>query len=344
TEGVNNTILHVYITQAYPDKVPGINAYFGTEFNRNNTWFYQGSAFIDYIRRCNYVLQQGKPVNDVAYFIGEDAPKMTGVRNPELPKGYGYDYINAEVIETRLAVKDGKLVLPDSTAYRILVLPQLETMRPQLLAKIKELVNAGAVVLGPRPKRSPSLEGYGKADRLVQDMAAEIWGKVDGVKVKYGTYGKGRVLSGLSMEEAFKLLNLRPDFYMSEAKPVLYTHRSTPESEIYFITNQSDSVVSFNPQFRTAGRQPEWWNPVNGNSRGMDEFTIGDSYTSLPVTLEAYQSGFIVFTKATGKASFASKNFPASVTAAEITSPWEVKFDKEKRGPEKAVVFDKLID
>ncbi|MEO6149361.1 MAG: glycosyl hydrolase, partial [Mucilaginibacter sp.] len=148
TEGINNTILHVYITQPYDDKVPGVNAGFSTEFNRNNTWFYQGSAFIDYLRRCNYTLQQGKPVNDVAYFIGEDAPKMTGVRDPELPKGYGYDYINAEVIESRLTVKDGRLVLPDSTSYRILVLPKLQTMRPQLLAKIKELVNAGAVILG----------------------------------------------------------------------------------------------------------------------------------------------------------------------------------------------------
>jgi hypothetical protein len=38
-------------------------------------------------------------VADVAYFIGEDAPKMTGVRRPELPPGRDFDYINAEVIQ-----------------------------------------------------------------------------------------------------------------------------------------------------------------------------------------------------------------------------------------------------
>ena len=79
TEGINNTLLHVYIHQ--PDeKLPGANAWFGTEFNRHNTWFYQGKAFIEYMRRCNFLLQKGKPVNDIAYYIGEDAPKMTGIR------------------------------------------------------------------------------------------------------------------------------------------------------------------------------------------------------------------------------------------------------------------------
>jgi len=64
TEGINNTLLHVFIEQLYEDRNPGVNAGFGTEFNRKNTWFYQDKAFIDYIRRCNYMLQQGKPVND----------------------------------------------------------------------------------------------------------------------------------------------------------------------------------------------------------------------------------------------------------------------------------------
>ena len=90
----------------------------------------------------------------------EDAPKMTGIVEPELPKGYQFDYINAEVIECDLFVKDGLLTLPHGTQYRILVLPKLETMRPELLAKIGKLIEDGAVVLGPAPKRSPSGESF----------------------------------------------------------------------------------------------------------------------------------------------------------------------------------------
>jgi hypothetical protein len=97
--------LHVRIHQPWEDKVPGVNAWFGTEFNRHNTWFEQGKAWVDYVRRCCWVLQQGNRVADVAYFIGEDAPKMTGVHKPELPSGRDFDYINADVIVNHLGVK-----------------------------------------------------------------------------------------------------------------------------------------------------------------------------------------------------------------------------------------------
>jgi len=130
-EGINNTLLHVYITQPYEDKNPGMNAWFGNEFNRKNTWFSQIDVYTAYLKRTNYMLQQGLNVADVAYFIGEDTPKMTGITDPALPVGYQFDYMNAEVIEKYMTVKDGLITLPHGTQYRILVLPKLETMRPE---------------------------------------------------------------------------------------------------------------------------------------------------------------------------------------------------------------------
>ena len=161
-EGINNTLLHVYITQP-DDRLPGVNAWFGNEFNRHNTWFSQIDNYLTYLKRANFMLQQGLNVADAAYFIGEDAPKMTGIVDPALPTGYQFDYMNAEVIEKYMDVKDGKITLPHGTQYRILVLPKLETMRPELLAKIKELIEKGAVVMGPAPSRSPSLQNQPKS-------------------------------------------------------------------------------------------------------------------------------------------------------------------------------------
>ena len=57
-------------------------------------------------------MQQGTYVADVAYFIGEDTPKMTGSIDPQLPKGYSFDFINSEVLLTRATVKDDCLTLP----------------------------------------------------------------------------------------------------------------------------------------------------------------------------------------------------------------------------------------
>lgn len=370
TEGVNNTLLHVYIQQPYENKSPGVNAGFGTEFNRKNTWFYLGKAFVDYLRRCNFLLQQGLPVNDVAYFIGEDAPKMTGVRDPELPAGYGFDYINAEVIQTRLQVKNGRLVLPDGMQYRLLVLPKLATMRPALLKRLKTLIAAGAVVLGPAPERSPSLQNYPQADKEIKQLAKEIWGKVNGQSVKWARYGKGIIASGMSVQEVMDLIKTVPDFEVPAKTPVLYTHRSTPGEEIYFVTNQSNETVSFSPAFRITGRQPEWWDAVTGESRPLPEFSSQGNTTTVPLKLDALQSGFVVFpgkgsdvfnasgragagsTKAGDEASAGVKpddaskttdqtptrNFPTPTPLQTLTGPWTVRF-----GPQE-YVWDRLQD
>ena len=85
------------------------------------------------------MLQQGLNIADVAFYR-RGCSKDDGVRDPELPKGYSYDYINAEVLINDLSVKDGKLVLPHGTSYSVLVLPKMRTMRPSVLKKIERLV------------------------------------------------------------------------------------------------------------------------------------------------------------------------------------------------------------
>ena len=344
TEGINNTLLHVFIQQPTDDKIPGINANFGNEFNRHNTWFYYLDLFTSYLKRSNFMLQQGKYVADVAYFIGEDAPKMTGITDPALPLGYSFDYINAEVIKGRVKVKDGKMVLPDGMSYSLLVLPQLETMRPEFLKKIKDLVADGAHVLGPAPRRSPSLQGYPLVDDEIKKMAAELWGNVDGKSIKSGKFEKGMVMSGMDMQAALNALNIIPDFNINGKEPVLYIHRNTPQEEIYFVSNQSEESISFSPSFRITGRQPEFWDPVTGTMRMLPEFSQNSSTTTIPLKLEPLQSAFIVFRKPVTNTSSEHSNFPKAQAIADIVRPWEVTFDTKMRGPEKPVVFENLID
>lgn len=344
TEGINATLLHLYIHQAYEDRQPGIDAWYGVEFNRHNTWYPHLDLFTDYLKRTNYMLQQGLDVADVAYFIGEDAPKMTGVREPEIPKGYSYDYMNAEVILRDLSVKDGRLVLPHGTSYRILVLPPLETMRPEVLQKIEQLVVDGAVIMGPPPNRSPSMEGYPKADEKVKTLASKMWGDLS---VKQRTYGQGTILTGMTMEEAFALLKVVPDCLFAANDPVLYTHRKLGEVEIYFITNQSEQMIRIEPKFRVQDKQPELWDAITGSVRLLPAFMQSGEITSVPLQLEANGSAFIVFRK-TGKPTVSGwdGNYPAFETVITFDRPWIVTFgsDEIKRGPVQSVIFEELLD
>jgi len=354
TEGINNTLLHVYIQQPSEDKVPGLNAWFGTEFNRHNTWFNEMGDFMKYIKRCNFMLQQGRYVAEVAYFISEDAPKMTGVRDPELPQGYSFDYVNAEVIKTRMTVKDGRLVLPDGMNYRILVLPKLETMRPQLLLKIKELVNQGAVVLGPRPSRSPSLQNFGSADMEVQKLSKELWGDINGSSIKTHRYGNGMVIDGMNLEEAMNLLKVGPDFKTPAADSLLFVHRELNDVDMYFVSNQKNQGVKFSADFRMADKTPQLWNPVTGQMHQLVDYEETDSTVKVPLELAPYESAFIVFKAHSGSKvndlknstrSYGVKiNYPEVIRSIKITGDWLVEFDSKMRGPAKPVVLKELQD
>lgn len=345
-EGINNTLLHVYISQPYEEKSPGVNAWFGTEFNRKNTWFSQIDVYITYLKRVNFMLQQGLNVADVAYFIGEDAPVMTGITDPPLPIGYQFDYINAEVLEKYMTVKNGLLTLPHGTQYKILVLPKLKTMRPELLTKIKKLVLEGAIVMGPPPERSPSLQNRPEADRQIQSMAKEIWGEVDGVNIKSKKFGKGMILNGLNMQEAFALINCIPDCQLPQDNSIHYGHRTLGNGEIYFLSNQTDKEQIVYPEFRITGKQPERWDPTTGSVRPLPAYELKEKTTIVPLKLAPFESIFVVFFKKAGQSSTKAleANFPKPEVIAKLIGPWTVIFDSSQRGPEKPVIFEKLQD
>ncbi len=292
-EGINHFVLHVYIHQPWEDRKPGVNAWFGTEFNRHNTWFEESDAWIEYLRRCCLLLQQGTRVADVAYFIGEDTPKMTGVRQPPLPSGCDFDYINAEVIENSLTVQDGMLTLPHGTTYRVLVLPEMSTMRPQLLRKIGELVAAGATIIGSPPSRSPSLQHFPACDQEVQQLAAEIWGDVKGTATGEHQLGKGRMIWGRSVDQILSATGASVDFRSSSS--LLYTHRRTGETDIYFVTNPQPKEVVATTAYRVGKRAPELWWPESGQiEQGTVYDTVGD-IVQVPLHLPAHGSVFVVF-------------------------------------------------
>jgi len=344
-EGINSSLLHVYITQP-DDRVPGYNAWFGTEFERNNTWNSQLDLFTSYLKRVDYLLQQGNNVADIAYFIGEDAPKMTGITDPALPAGYQFDYMNYDIIMNRLFVKDGLLTLPQGTQYRLLVLPKLTTMRPELVAKIKDLVRNGAIVYGPAPDHSPSLKGYPEADVTVKKLAEELWGDVDGVTIKSHKYGKGMIINGMDLKEALAMVGSQPDCQVGPVA-VNYGHRKAGNADIYFLTNQSaGQTVTVNPEFRVAGMQPELWLPTTGEIRPLPAYEQTATTTKVPLKLAPNESAFIVFRHAAGKAvsDDLSRNYPDPVTIAAIKGPWLVTFENTKFGPESPVKLDTLYD
>lgn len=348
TYGVNNTVLHLYISQPSEDRLPGSNAWFGTEFNRNNTWFKHMDLYTQYIKRCNYMMRQGWYQADVAYFIGEDAPRMVGIMEPWIPAGYQFEHMNAEVIMRDMTVKDGMLTLPHGVQFKVLVLPRrLKTMRPELLEKIERLILDGAIVMGPAPERSPSLQNQPEADRRVKEMAARIWGDVDGVNVKQRRYGKGMICDGLDFETLFAQLGYVPDCKVPDGMNVYQGHQKDGDTDIYILSNQDNRALTMDVAFRVTGKQPELWDPVTGVIRKLPAFRQEEKTTVVPMKLEKNECVFVVFReKGEPSATTLEANYPAPLRTREATDEWNVTFESAFKTPSpvRMATLDNLSD
>ena len=348
-EGINKTLLHLYVSQPDDSTLPGVNAWFGNEFNRKNTWWKQFYQFNNYLKRANLLLQQGNYVADIAYYIGEDTPCMVGITEPAPPSGLQYDFINAEVICHALKGNgDHTMSLPHGTSYRLLVLPPSGNMRPETLRKIARIIRQGGVVLGSKPLRSPSLQGYPESDAEVKAMADSLWGPGPDSK-RLRRIGKGMLFTGYSIEEVLAELGVNRDFdwnpadgtspvshapvafgFLDDGKAdIRHAHYTSQRRDIYFVANQTTDPQEITATFRDArGRQPELWDAAQGTRRMLPQFSVGnDSAVTLPMKLAPQQSVFVVFERQLPSEPIAGENFPSGRDWVNLPAKWTLKLE-----------------
>jgi hypothetical protein len=214
-EGINRFVFHRYAMQPWLNVKPGMSmGPWGLHYERTQSWWDMSKAWHEYLARCQYLLRRGLFTADVCYLGAEGSPQSMGVQkrlfargsdNIDEPRdrtGYNFDLCPPEALHARVSVKDGRLVLPDGMSYRLLALPVIETMTPELLAKVRELVEAGATVVGPRPVKSPSLKNYPQCDLDVAKMAEEMWGPGEPPATLTGRpFGKGRVFWSAELQK-----------------------------------------------------------------------------------------------------------------------------------------------
>ncbi len=170
SSGVNRFVFHRCQHQPWLDRQPGMTmGPYGVHWDRTQTWWDMAGAYHEYVARSQFMLRQGLPVADVCFLVPEGSPQVfrppaSATRgDPPERLGYNFDGCAPETLLARMSVKDGRLALPDGMSYRVLVLPEVPTMTPGLLRKVRDLVKGGATVIGLPPAKSPSLSGYPSA-------------------------------------------------------------------------------------------------------------------------------------------------------------------------------------
>jgi hypothetical protein len=298
-EGINRFVFHRYAAQPWTNVAPGMSmGPWGLHYERTQTWREQSKAWHEYLARCQYLLQQGLFVADVLYLQPEGAPRRF-TPPPWERTGYNFDGCTSEVLLTRAKVQGGRIVLPDGMSYRVLVLPRVETMTPELLRKIKELVESGATVFAAAlPQKAPGLTNYPQCDDEVTKLASELW--TSGKLELWSDSGPSTRPDELyppadTIADWFARHGVAPDFI---ATPRLrYIHRVIGEADVYFVANPEPRAITALAEFRITGREPEFWWPDAGQISRALAFAEKDSVTSVPLALEPNGSVFVVFRK-----------------------------------------------
>jgi hypothetical protein len=275
--------------------------------------------FTAYLSRCGYLLERGKPVSDILWYLGDEINHKPNQEAP-FPEGYKYDYCNPDVLLNRLTVRDGMICTPEGICYRAIYVPDAPRMLPQTLEKLYALVNEGAVVIGDAPKGIITLTGGKNAQKRFDKAVQNIWGSK--VQKDIRKIGKGTVLSGMTMDEALKTIRIEPDVKGGDA---LWMHRKIDGADWYFVCAPKGKDFKGTLDFRTTGKV-EYWDPVTGVISAIEsKYKDGRTY----VTLDLPHSGscFLVFKpeNSTDISTAVLKN-NAPTTSVSLKNPWSLSF------------------
>jgi hypothetical protein len=320
-EGLNLLVWHAFVCSPAEMGLPGQQYFAGTHLNPNVTWWEKSGPFFAYLNRCQALMQRGLFVADVAYYYGDHVPNFSQLKKSDPAKilpGYDYDVFTEEILLTRAAVKDGRIVLPDGMSYRVLVLPNRPILSLPVLRKLRDFVDAGATVIGPVPTEASGLHDFAARDAAVKRIAAELW-------------GKGRVISNRTAREVLLAEGVKPDYEFSGAKSdanLDAIHRRVDGAEIYFVANRLNRPEQVKATFRVAGRAPELWNAVTGERRFASDYAEQEGRTTVPIEFESCGSWFVVFrAPAAAHPATGEGNAARFAPLAELAGPWSVRFD-----------------
>ncbi|KAA2241740.1 DNA-binding protein [Chitinophaga agrisoli] len=338
--GINRLVYHVFAHNPWMDRQPGMTLDgIGLYFQRDQTWWKPGRAWVSYAQRCQALLQQGRPVIDLAVFTGEEIPRRAVLPERILAKYPGLQFINYDSFNpdalSLAKVHNGRIELPGGASYQALLIPGAHALSPdggmmssEVATRLRELAAAGAnILMADQPDHTPGLSHFPASEDTLHNIIKTL---------RPGNWNNWK---------------LQPDFaawdtlHQQRDTGILYTHRRTPEADIYFVSSQWDSTRILTCSFRVNGKVPELWNPVTGDIKDAKDWERKDGVTQLPLKFDPSGSWFIIFRKpAKAQAQHTGKNWSTPQTLQTLSGSWQAAFNPKVGGPAKHITFTQLED
>ncbi|SEJ91345.1 alpha-L-rhamnosidase [Sphingobium sp. AP50] len=309
--GVNRFVIHTSVHQPIDRAGPGIGlGPFGQWFTRKETWAAMARPWVEYLGRSGFLLQQGRFAGDIAYFYGED-DNITAAfngRQPIIPSGFAFDFVNGDALRSLLSTKDGVLSAPSGAQYQILVIdPAVQQITVPVLRKIASFVAGGGALVGVAPKTSPTMvDNRDEFDGLVKS----IWSS----RSIYPTIELAAIAHGITPDVIFE----------RNASQLAFVHRSAANEDIYFISNPGGEAIETKISFRVEGKAAELWRAEDGSAEPLS-YQMADGRTMVPLSLQPHDAVFVVFK---GQSNEASRIVAPmrDVSRIALATPWKIEF------------------
>ena len=197
-----------------PSRSIGFAAY----IHPQNVWWNYYPKLAEYIARCSYLLRQGDFAPDIALYSPLANQWAINVLNPRkwtrefnwgelgnllISNGYDYDLINDDALQNLAKIDDGKIKIRNME-YKVLILPNVETIPLKTLQFIEKYVDNGGIVIALErlPEKSTGLKEYKESDQKVKELTNNLFNKPKKVSDKpddpYGFSGPG-IVEGVVM-------------------------------------------------------------------------------------------------------------------------------------------------
>ena len=348
-QGINQLIGHGWPYTAEGVEYPGWRLYAAAVFNEKNPWWLVMPDLSLYLQRISFLMRQGKPVSDVAFYLpNSDAWSRFSPGRVDLYRtlaerlgpdvvarvveaGYNLDFFDDGALE-QLGRIEGQSLVMGPNRYRIVVLPGVERIPVRTLRRLEEFAGAGGILVATRrlPALAPGLAASEAEHREVRETARRLF-EGPGAPGRF-VEDKSRSLDGALGSR------LPPDVALSPAAPEIgFVHRSAGSAEIYFIANSSNAPRSVKATFRVEGLQPEWWDPFTGRPSAAEVLARPGGGTTVGLELEPYGSRVLVFSNRRLPPP-ASRSARALLAPLDLSANWRVTF----RANTKPVMMERL--
>jgi hypothetical protein len=348
------------VTYAYsPVKLgsPGWVPYFGPSTNHTSPYWPYFSHFADYVNRSTFVLQQGKPVADVAVYLPmEDAMAEAGMEQflpnwavrdrlssngppPEfslknalhyesdvvkgiITNGFAMDGIDTFTMNSGMRTDGGRLAQGDGD-YGILVLPNLTGIDVESLRQIQRFVISGGVLIATKrlPDRAWGLRDREARNTQVRELVVQLFGAPVLREYLERRVGEGRAVFCPDEQGSFTkaLLTVQPDIGFQAASPqVSFVHRRQPGRDFYFMVNTSQDHQQLEGTFRVGHKAPSLWDLKTGTIEPVVVFEHVREGTRVPFALGPLESKVLVFSPENRRPAAIDTDLPLEAGGARV--------------------------